>query len=139
MLVGPDLVRTRQVAQPGSDVDRVAITVFIDELDFAARHADADRKMGAGIRLRQPLLVIALHFDHGVDGIGCMRKHRQHAITQGLDHASPVRDTDGRDPLRELGHDARSARASNGLENPGAPHQVGKHDGSLNTHALESG
>lgn len=133
--VGPDFVRTRQIAQARGHVDGIAIAVAVHGFDLASRHADPDGEVFGQRLLQQVHLVLALQVNDCVNS-GCgVAEHRQHAITEGLDDLSAMCLQDVADPVGQLCHRPGSPGIAEGLENGGAAGQISENDGGVDTHA----
>ena len=134
---GPDLARAGQIAEPRSQVDRVAVAVAVDFDHLAACHADLKlhpERCGPGL---QPLLVVALEFQHGPGGRRAIGKYRKDAITQRFHDAAAMRLADAPDPLNQPRDSVGGTRVPHGLEDPGAPRQVSKNNSGVGAHCVQ--
>ena len=126
---------TGQVTQARRDIDRVAITVSIDELHLATRHTHPDRHPRAGRRVGDPFLVSTLHLNNGANSVRRVGKDGQSPIAQRFDDPPTMRQTHFTYPLGELSDYPGSPGIANGLKHRCAAHQVCEHDGRLYTHS----
>ena len=139
-IAGPDLVRAGKIHQPRRDIDGVAKTVAGQNFDRTTGNANSDRHAQGHIGLIEALLMEALHFDHGIDGLWPIWEQGQHAVTQRLHHASAVRHAKRTYPLGCLGDGLRRLCVSRGFENACTAGKISKYNRGLNcclnTHSL---
>ena len=139
-MAGPDLVRAGKIPQPRRDIDGVAKTVAVQNFDRTTGNANSDRHAYGLMGLIEALLIEALHFDHGIDGLWPIWEHGQHAVTQHLHYASAVRHTKRAYPLGCLGDGLRRLFVSRGFENACTARKISKYNRGLNcclnTHSL---
>ena len=133
----PDLPRACEIAEARCQIDRIAIAITVDFHDLAARDADLKLHAQRGRPGLQPLLMVALHFEHGPRGGNAVSEHGKHAVAERFHDATAMGLAYATDPLGQPRHGLGGARIPHGLEDPGAPRQVSKYDSGIGAHVVQ--